>query len=61
MAHAAKPSHRLQDKLREEQRRVIEQHGPDMTFEAASQHMPLLDATVKETLRLSPPGHMVFR
>lgn len=40
---------------------MIKQHGAELSLDVVSQHMPLLDAAVKETLRLTPPGHGVFR
>ena len=41
----------LQERLRKEQAEVLSKHGPAMTYEVLSQHMPLLDATVRESTR----------
>ena len=41
----------LLDKLRREQSEVLSKHGPALTYEALNQHMPLLDATVRESTR----------
>ncbi|KAG2446207.1 hypothetical protein HXX76_000799 [Chlamydomonas incerta] len=46
-------SPRVQDKLYEEQQKVMEEFGPELTYKAACS-MPYMDATVKECMRLLP-------
>ncbi|GBF87875.1 cytochrome P450 [Raphidocelis subcapitata] len=48
------------EKLREEQRRVVEAHGPAIT-RAALDAMPYLDAVVREVQYISPSGALNFR
>ncbi|PNW77203.1 hypothetical protein CHLRE_10g426600v5 [Chlamydomonas reinhardtii] len=46
-------SARVQEKLYEEQQKVIEEFGPELSYKAASS-MPYMDATIKECMRLLP-------
>ncbi|KXZ56831.1 hypothetical protein GPECTOR_1g75 [Gonium pectorale] len=46
-------SPRVQDRLYEEQQKVIAQYGPELSYQATC-HMPYMDATLKECMRLLP-------
>lgn len=47
-------SPRVQQAAYQEQLRVIEKHGEEITYEAAMTSMPYMDAMVKEAMRLLP-------
>ncbi|PNH11116.1 hypothetical protein TSOC_002086, partial [Tetrabaena socialis] len=46
-------SPRVQEELHQEQRKVVAEHGPELSYKAACS-MPYMDATIKECLRLLP-------
>ncbi|KXZ56821.1 hypothetical protein GPECTOR_1g74 [Gonium pectorale] len=46
-------SPRVQDKIHQEQLQVIAQYGSELTYQVAC-HMPYLDATLKECMRILP-------
>lgn len=50
----------LMERMREEQRSIIKEHGTTIT-KAALDNSRLLDACVREGIRLCPPGNMIFR
>ena len=52
---------RVMDELRAEQAEVIAKHGAELSYEALQQYMPYLDATVRESTRVLPAVHIVFR
>ncbi|GLC51530.1 hypothetical protein PLESTB_000512400 [Pleodorina starrii] len=51
---------RVQDKIFEEQKKVVAEYGPEVIFSALS-NMPYLEATFKEALRLFPSTAGGFR
>ncbi|GAX79954.1 hypothetical protein CEUSTIGMA_g7393.t1 [Chlamydomonas eustigma] len=53
---------RVVERLRQEQAEVLSAHGSELTYEALQKSvMPYLDATVRESTRLLPSVHGVFR
>ncbi|EFJ44894.1 hypothetical protein VOLCADRAFT_106263 [Volvox carteri f. nagariensis] len=50
----------VQDKIYEEQQKVVSELGPELSFQALSR-MPYLDAVFKEALRVLPPSSGGFR
>ncbi|GLC35848.1 hypothetical protein PLESTM_000375200 [Pleodorina starrii] len=51
---------RVQDELFQEQKKVMEQHGPELSYQALCA-MPYMDATMKECMRLLPAAFGGFR
>ena len=55
------PLHHL-GRLRKEQRQLLlSERGGALSYDALQRDMPLLDATVRESTRLLPSAHTVFR
>ena len=48
-------------KLREEQSQVVKQHGDDLSFDVLQHSMPYLDACIRESTRVLPATHTLFR
>ena len=48
-------------RLREEQKQLLLSERGALSYDALQRDMPLLDATVRESTRLLPSAHTVFR
>mmetsp|Transcript_13544 Transcript_13544/g.28969 ORF Transcript_13544/g.28969 Transcript_13544/m.28969 type:complete len:565 (-) Transcript_13544:713-2407(-) len=51
----------LQERLWQEQQQVIANHGPEVTYNVVHNHMPFLEVTLKEMLRILPAAGGGFR
>lgn len=51
----------VMERLRAEQQEVVSAHGADVSYLLLQEHMPYLDATVREATRVLPSAKMTFR